>query len=162
MRPHILAAWANEAAPIVIARYKNSKTVPTFIYQGSSGIAVVTALTQAIVRLDSALHFATAMVRKENENSHGRAVESYNLVSTSKQKLALIFVDDFIATGTTLLRVYNTINLPVNTKPFWSPWHNKTAPRREYRMLLAKIEHNKVRLQMIPKHLKVQIQTPPL
>lgn len=105
-RPAILNKWADAAATQVIAQ--SWTKLPVFIYSGMSGIVTATAVSLAIARLSSSFPYAMMYVRKPGEESHGNKIEYEHINSqqhyTSPFDTTPVFVDDFIATGDTLLR----------------------------------------------------------
>lgn len=102
--PALMDNWARTTAKLVrkFAKSKKSNKV-VLCYTGMSGISHAVALSMALHRLrKSTLEVGMVYVRKEYEDSHGRKVE----VSTDLEPYDLfIFVDDFIANGTTFDKV---------------------------------------------------------
>lgn len=106
----LLAEWAVFSAKKVIKLFKTEKLngfYPVFCYSGMSGISHATALSLAVAAQNPEFEFGMAYVRKDKEESHGRPVE-YNFPETSK-KGYLVFVDDFISSGETMVRVFSNV-----------------------------------------------------
>lgn len=96
----------------LIPAYNDREDVrPVLCYRGMSGIASATA-----VRLYLHLNYPSftcgmLYVRKPNERSHGSAVEieyphGWSMYKKGCARLEAVFVDDFIASGSTLQFVY--------------------------------------------------------
>lgn len=111
--PRLLSTWAWASAQMLARRYGKGGTQygvesPVLVYTGMSGVASATALVLAMERLPKSLQFAYGMayIRKEHEKSHGQPVE-FEWVNTSRglrEAQAVVFVDDFICLGTTVMR----------------------------------------------------------
>lgn len=119
-KPNLLVPWSNKVAENLYSFFKDTETMPVLIYSGMSGISCATSIMQSFYNLFQKNLFMI-YVRKENEESHGTSLEYENLSLTpdgnsffnydySVQKIqsCLVFVDDFISSGSTLYRCLNS------------------------------------------------------
>lgn len=78
-------------------------------YRGMSGISAATHLS---IQLGiNALRHAMLYVRKPEEQSHGKLIESFGIrdYDPKRQRLVFVFCDDFICSGNTMTATMNTI-----------------------------------------------------
>lgn len=90
---------AAEKATILKTVYQQNKTVPVLVYSGFSGSTFAMAISMALHNLN--IPFEQMYIRKVDEKSHGQSIESSTSYLLAKHHF-LVFVDDFISTGTTL------------------------------------------------------------
>lgn len=85
---------------------KFKKFMPRFIYSGMSGVSAATALALNLKQLNPRFKFNMSYVRKKREKSHGQKIEfSYYDYEINKKEL-IIFVDDFVEQGNSLVYTY--------------------------------------------------------
>jgi orotate phosphoribosyltransferase-like protein len=107
---------ASTAAKAIRKKYNkpNNPIIPSLIYTGMSGISTATAIAQEYYRrYKKNLHMI--YVRKDNENSHGSRIETEpftrqfdfhgNYIPYIPVTIDLIFVDDFVSSGNTVVNV---------------------------------------------------------
>jgi len=94
-----LRKWADQTAKDIVFTCEARKVTPIFLYSGMSGIASATAL---MLSLPSDFQYGMAYVRKDNEDSHGCAVElAFVDGPPTPNKCIFVFVDDFVCSGNT-------------------------------------------------------------
>jgi len=99
LNPRKLRASAKDhAAKLTMLMQPND--VPVLIYRGMSGISAATALSFALDDLGQAC--GMVYVRKYSEDSHGGERERALPGMCMSQRFVMVFVDDFISTGSTL------------------------------------------------------------
>lgn len=98
-----LNVWAESSAHTLIRNCNKKDFHPVLCYSGMSGVALATALSLALQRLDPYFKFDMMYVRKPNEDSHGGNIEvTVGLFSGNQHKKAVgVFIDDFIEEGKT-------------------------------------------------------------
>lgn len=106
--PKELRRWAVDAAKAIVAHYRAKKLRPLFCYTGMSGVSHATALALALQSYRSGFKFGMAYVRKDNEKSHGNNVET--AYPGHMEDYELVFVDDFVMSGTTFKFVQEKIH----------------------------------------------------
>jgi len=95
--PHKLLPWA-----IAMAKDIQDKgiTNPILVYRGMSGISAATAISLELYRLG--IEVGMFYIRKDSEQSHGEIfTHSYEWQGQIPEDACFIFVDDFVAGGTT-------------------------------------------------------------
>lgn len=107
--PSNLYPWAREAARELIVWAEENNYCPILCYSGMSGISTATAISIALYIKKPSFSFGMVYVRKAEEESHGNSTE-YNIPYNTSKKV-MVFVDDFVATGTTFERVKEAIEL---------------------------------------------------
>lgn len=100
--PETLLDWANKSADAII-RELDCHVV--LCYGGLSGTSMATALMLALHMKKYKHPVGMAYVRKPDEKSHGREVESNNIPRDPNVLCAWIFVDEQICSGDTFKRV---------------------------------------------------------
>lgn len=103
MLPAVLATWAVVMARDIVNKFSKkgefASCIPVLCYSGMSGIAHATALSLELSKKKNFI-FNLIYVRKQNESTHGHSVE-WSSSYSKRSKYMLIFVDDFISSGTT-------------------------------------------------------------
>ncbi|WCA46204.1 hypothetical protein [Caulobacter phage DCM] len=97
-----LAFWAAGAARD-LRKLLRPDELPVFAYRGMSGCAAATALSLAYLQAYGQ-SFGMIYVRKDSEKSHGSAIEA-DITRVQQGPTVLVFVDDFVANGTTRWKV---------------------------------------------------------
>ena len=78
----------------------------TVVVHGNSGVSMgMAAMMYAAQHFPKYLQFDLALVRKDNDNSHGDAIEGTGYLKD------FIILDDFVASGNTVRRIMNKIEL---------------------------------------------------
>ena len=78
----------------------------TVVVHGNSGVSMgMAAMMYAAQHFPKELQFDLALVRKDNDNSHGDAIEGTGYLKD------FIILDDFVASGNTVRRIMNKIEL---------------------------------------------------
>ena len=103
LNPEIMIAWAKFEAieirkALKIAKRIEKGTIPILVYRGMSGINHAAYLSAALFQ--TKVKFEQIYVRKEQESAHGYKTEVS--VRCQTHPCFLVFVDDFICSGTTL------------------------------------------------------------
>lgn len=83
------------------------------VYSGMSGIALATAVSLELLTVYN-VYIGMIYVRKQNESSHGDNIETS--IDLDTENLRLIFIDDFIESGETLVYVLNKVS---HWRAFW-------------------------------------------
>lgn len=107
-------AWAKELIKRSSKRGLGQVIAPILVYTGLSGIGSATALSLALhKRSKGEFKFGMIYVRKPNEKSHGSQIERNldDLSGIRKLTHKLVFVDDFISSGTSYARAMITVVL---------------------------------------------------
>lgn len=102
--PDVMKNWAKTALPLIKAAIslKFPDHIPVLLYSGMSGVSHAMYLSNLMhTRRFKHEHI---YIRKKREESHGQPVEysSFKCDDFKKQKYVLVFVDDFISTGSTV------------------------------------------------------------
>jgi orotate phosphoribosyltransferase-like protein len=96
-KPEKLSKWAEAMAKDI---QEKGITNPILVYRGMSGISAATAISLELYRLG--IEVGMFYIRKDNEQSHGEIfTHSYEWTAAIPENPCFIFVDDFIARGTT-------------------------------------------------------------
>lgn len=109
--PRRMNIWSRAAASSLSKLVKQNNFLPRLLYRGYSGSATATALACAIAALPEKKQFDFRMtyLRKSNENSHSSCKYETALVELEANPDVLtrteiiVFVDDFIETGSTII-----------------------------------------------------------
>jgi adenine/guanine phosphoribosyltransferase-like PRPP-binding protein len=124
-KPFMLMPWSQKMAKEIHTTFKDGGVMPVLLYSGMSGIALSTAVANSFYSMYGQNLYMT-YIRKEGERSHGSNVEWEYLYDkdilhedyvsffclpdkskTGKIPICLIFVDDFVSSGQTLIRCIN-------------------------------------------------------
>lgn len=81
---------------------------PIFVFRGMSGISTATAITQNFRKKFDG-KFGMMYVRKPEEESHGRRIETSNVGGITDENVRFVFCDDFISGGDTVANTLNSI-----------------------------------------------------
>jgi orotate phosphoribosyltransferase len=120
--PEIMKTWAKKALPLIktAMALKFPGHIPVLLYSGMSGVAHAMYLSNLMH--SRRFKHEHIYIRKKREKSHGRPVEysAFKCDDFKKQKYVLVFVDDFISTGSTvnycLSRVISSGHFPDRVK----------------------------------------------
>jgi len=94
-----MVSWSNRSADSIINVAQDRDII--LIYSGMSGVNHAAYITSAIfTKYGKVCH--QAYIRKNNEKSHGLPIETDTNITILEHPL-LVFVDDFISSGTSML-----------------------------------------------------------
>lgn len=147
----VLSSWSRDSARNIHRTFSHDDNITALIYSGMSGIALATAVQLAYYS-EYEKKLQMIYVRKENEFSHGNAVE-FNFIpyeSGNNTNHNLIFVDDFIDTGDTIVRCLDAF--AEHYQPFYKlmgvPYVTDVFYINEYNTNICRVsEHRHVNVQ---------------
>jgi hypothetical protein len=136
-KPYKLVEWSLLMANEIKKTFNDGKLFPVLIYSGMSGISLCTAVANSFYSLYEE-NLYMAYVRKDGERSHGSIIEWEYLHKFSfldvdndckpmtffclpkdiktgcRLPICLIFVDDFVSSGETLMRCVREFKKGIN------------------------------------------------
>lgn len=106
LKPNDLYEVAQNRAKEIVATVTEKD--PILVFTGFSGIALATAVSIELSKLNFEFHML--MVRKEGESNHCHGESIQSSISRIHKDCCFIFVDDFIDSGKTLSRMDTVVS----------------------------------------------------